>query len=58
MNCWECEENPGEKSHVEYTDGETETVRLCERCLHHFEKAGFVAETRPFSAEPEQPTSF
>lgn len=57
MNCWECEDNSGEKSFVEYTDGETGTVQLCERCLEHFEKAEFVADIRPFSAEPEQVAS-
>ena len=51
MNCWECEDNPGEKNHVEYTDGITGTVQLCERCLDQFEKAEFVAEIQPFSTE-------
>lgn len=58
MNCWECEDNPGDKSLVEYSDGETGTVQLCERCLDQFEKAEFVAETQPYSAESEQATFF
>lgn len=46
MECWECNDNTGEKLEVEYTDGKTATVQLCDRCREDFTEGDFVRGVR------------
>lgn len=51
MGCTECEENEGERMKVEYIDGATETVELCDGCQEEFEVAELVATISETEAE-------
>lgn len=42
MECQECVDNRGEPAKVEYTDGTTETVYLCEDCRVDFTDGGLI----------------
>lgn len=44
MDCEECGKNGGTEVKVEYLDGKTETVELCNDCREDFIDAEFVAE--------------
>lgn len=44
MECQECEDNRGEPAKVEYTDGNTEIVHLCEDCREEFMDGGLIRE--------------
>lgn len=44
MGCTECEDSTGKLVEVEYFDGTTETVALCNECREDFTDAELVAD--------------
>lgn len=51
MDCGECHENQGELVSVEYTDGTTETIALCETCRERFAEGDLVSDIEPVEVE-------
>ena len=54
MDCGECSDNPGEPVSVEYTDGTTETIALCETCHEQFAEGDLVSDIEPVEVEESQ----
>lgn len=44
MGCLECGETDAKPSRIEYVDGTTEHVSLCQKCLREFEEGDLIAE--------------
>lgn len=53
MDCWECEEDTGERLEVEYADGAIESVLLCESCRERFVDGDLVGGVQAVSLENE-----
>lgn len=51
MNCRECGDPGGEPARVEYTDGNEETIPLCERCREQFTDGDLIDRVEPADAE-------
>lgn len=51
MDCGECSDNQGERVSVEYTDGTTETIALCETCREQFADGDLVSDIDPVEVE-------
>ena len=51
MQCSECEEEPGNRVTVAYTDGTTEALALCDRCRRAFAEGHFVDEVVPIEID-------
>lgn len=51
MACQECEEDTGEPVSVEYTDGNTEALVLCEECRDEFVDGGLVRDVEAGNPE-------
>lgn len=44
MSCMECENREATGAQIQYTDGSTETIRLCEACQGEFSDGGLIVE--------------
>ena len=53
MGCRECTNGVGRSVEVEYVDGTTEIVRLCDACREDFTEASFVDDVVLTEAEEE-----
>ena len=51
MLCSECEDEPGKRMTVAYTDGTTEALALCERCRRAFAEGHFVDAVTPIEID-------
>ena len=51
MDCRECTENQGELVSVEYTDGTTESIRLCGTCREQYADGDLVSDIEPVEVE-------
>lgn len=51
MDCRECGNDCGEPVRVEYTDGNAETITLCESCRERFTDGDLISEVEPVDAE-------
>lgn len=51
MDCGECGGSGGEPVRVEYTDGTTETIPLCEQCRERFTDGDLISRVEPLDAE-------
>ena len=51
MQCRECEDRPGERMTVVYTDGTSEALALCEQCRRAFAEGNFVDEVTPIELD-------
>lgn len=51
MVCSGCEEKQGRPVEVEYNDGGTEVLPLCERCREDFRAGDFVDGVTPVETE-------
>lgn len=49
MDCWEWEEDTGERLEVEYTDGAIESVILCESCRERLADGDLVGGVQAVS---------
>lgn len=56
MDCGECTDNPGELVSVEYTDGTTETIALCESCRAQFSEGDLVSDIERVEVEESRTT--
>lgn len=54
MDCRECTEKQGEPVSVEYTDGTTETIPLCETCREQYADGDLVSDIEPVEVEETQ----
>lgn len=53
MDCWECEEDSGERLEVQYDDGAVESVRLCETCRERLVDGDLVGGVQAVSPEAD-----
>jgi protein-arginine kinase activator protein McsA len=51
MECGECSDNQGELVSIEYTDGTTETIALCETCRAEFADGDLVSDIELLEVE-------
>lgn len=54
MDCTECEDDEGEPTRVEYMNGDTETVSLCEQCRGEFKDGGLIREVERAETPPSE----
>jgi len=51
MECGECSDSQGELVSIEYTDGTTETIALCETCRAEFADGDLVSDIELLEVE-------
>lgn len=56
MDCWECEDDTGERLEVAYADGATESVRLCESCRERLVDGDLVGGVLAVTPETDPDT--